>query len=117
MLNAQSNGSLRELNTKLLAEIAELRKKFAEIMVENGELKDKNAEIPDLRRKFTELEAEKAELKDRIAELLRQAVEESKRRDAENIELKSRVVELETSLAIMEQSSLGVALANHLLYE
>ncbi|CAG8790799.1 43916_t:CDS:1, partial [Gigaspora margarita] len=103
MSNAQSNGSLRELNTKLLAEIAELRKKFAKIMVENSKLKDKNAEIPDLRRKFTELEAEKAKLKDRIAELLRQAVEESKRRDAENIELKSRVVELEASLAIMEQ--------------
>ena len=67
----QSNDSLRELNAKLLAEIGELRKKFAK-------LKDKNAEIPDLRRKFAEIEAEKAELRARIAELLRQAVEESK---------------------------------------
>ncbi len=47
MSNTQSNDSLRELNAKLLAEIGELRKKFAEIKVENV---DKNAEIPDLRR-------------------------------------------------------------------
>jgi predicted nuclease with TOPRIM domain len=84
MSSTQSNDSLRELNAKLLAEIDELRKKFAEIKVENDELKDKIAGIPDLRRKFTELEAEKAELKARIAELLRRAVEESKKRDVEN---------------------------------
>jgi len=44
--------SLRELNTKLLAEIAELRKE--------------NAEIPELREKllrFAEVEAEKMELR------------------------------------------------------
>ena len=35
--NMQSNDSLRELNAKLLAEIAELRKKFAEIKIENYE--------------------------------------------------------------------------------
>ncbi|CAG8835186.1 27686_t:CDS:1, partial [Gigaspora margarita] len=45
MSNAQFNNSLRKLNTKLLAEIAELRKKFAKIKVENNELKDNNAEI------------------------------------------------------------------------
>jgi cell division protein FtsB len=44
----QSVDSLRELNAKLLAEIAELRK-------ENAVLKDKNAEIPDLKRKFAGL--------------------------------------------------------------
>ena len=38
----QSIDSLRELNVKLLAEITELRKKFAEI-------ESKNAEIPELR--------------------------------------------------------------------
>src|SRR5256885_10191933 len=67
--NMQSIDSLRELNAKLLAEIAELRK-------ENTELKDKNAEIPDLKRKFADIESEKVELKARIAELLRQAVED-----------------------------------------
>jgi hypothetical protein len=46
----QSIDSLRELNAKLLAEIGELRKKFAEIKVENDELKDKNTEIPELKR-------------------------------------------------------------------
>jgi hypothetical protein len=47
MSNTQSNDSLRELNAKLLAEIAKLRKE--------------NAEFSDLRR-FIELEVEKAEL-------------------------------------------------------
>src|SRR6266496_2343350 len=69
MSNTQSNDSLRELNAKLLAEIGELRKKFAEIKVENDELKDKNTEIPELRRKFadveiTEIKAEIVKLRD-----------------------------------------------------
>ena len=89
----QSIDSLRELNAKLLAEIAELRK-------ENTELKDKNAEIPDLKRKFADIESEKVELKARIAELLRQAVEESKRRDVENAELKARIEELEKNKTV-----------------
>ena len=83
----QSTDSLRELNAKLLAEIAELRKKFAEIKIENDELKDKNTEIPDLKRKFAENESEKVGLKARIAELLRQAVEESKWRVTKNSKL------------------------------
>src|ERR1043166_9462192 len=81
--NMQFTDSLRELNAKLLAEIAELRKenaKISELKKENAELKDKNAEIPDLKRKFAEIESGKVELKARIVELLRQAVEESKRR-------------------------------------
>ncbi|CAG8704968.1 563_t:CDS:2 [Cetraspora pellucida] len=81
MSNAQSIDLLRELNAKLLTEIAELRKE--------------NAEIPDLRRKFAEIEAEKAELNSRIAELLRQAVEENKQHDDENVKLKARIEELE----------------------
>jgi hypothetical protein len=52
MSNAQSSDSLRELNTKLLAEIAELRKKFAEI-------EGKNAEIPKLRKEVAKDEVEK----------------------------------------------------------
>ncbi|CAG8501489.1 4703_t:CDS:2 [Cetraspora pellucida] len=81
MSNAQSIDLLRELNAKLLTEIAKLRKK--------------NAEIPDLRRKFAEIEAEKIELNSKIAELLRQAVEESKQHDDENVKLKVRIEELE----------------------
>jgi predicted nuclease with TOPRIM domain len=61
MSNAQSIDSLRELNAKLLDEIAELRKKFAEI---EGE----NAEIPELRRKVAEVEAENAKLRQIIEE-------------------------------------------------
>jgi hypothetical protein len=91
----QSIDSLRELNAKLLAEIAELRKENAKI----SELKKENAEIPDLKRKFAEIESEKVELKARIAELLRQAVEGNKRRDVENAELKARIEELEKSKA------------------
>ena len=41
----QSIDSLRELNAKLLAEIGELRKKFAEIEDENGELKNENVKL------------------------------------------------------------------------
>ncbi|CAG8635406.1 802_t:CDS:2, partial [Ambispora gerdemannii] len=77
MSNAQSNESLRELNAKLLAEIAELRKKFAEIKVKNDELKDKNTEIVASSDKIVELEAERTELKTRIAGLPRQAMEEN----------------------------------------
>ncbi|RIA92169.1 hypothetical protein C1645_821065 [Glomus cerebriforme] len=47
MSSTQSTDSLRELNAKLLAEIAKLRKKFAEI-------KDENAKISELRRKVAE---------------------------------------------------------------
>ncbi|PKY57379.1 hypothetical protein RhiirA4_549631 [Rhizophagus irregularis] len=79
--------------------IAELRNENAEIKVKNDELKDKNVEISDLIRKFAEIEAEKSELKARIAGLLKQAVEESKRRDVENAELKARIEELEISKA------------------
>src|SRR5947199_5008833 len=84
--NMQSTNSLRELNAKLLAEIAKLRKE--------------NVEIPELREKllrFAEVEAENAKLK--------QIIEENARRDAENAELKSRVGELEARLALLEQSS------------
>src|SRR5437764_506099 len=94
--NMQSIDSLRELNAKLLAEIAELRKENAKI----SELQKENAEIPDLKRKFAEIESEKVELKVRIAELLRQAVEESKRRDVENAELKARIEELEKNKTV-----------------
>jgi predicted nuclease with TOPRIM domain len=77
----QSIDSLRELNAKLLAEIAELRKK--------------NDKIPVLEKKFAEVEAENARLK--------QIIEENARRDSENAELKSRVGELEARLALLEQ--------------
>ncbi|RIA84444.1 hypothetical protein C1645_415335 [Glomus cerebriforme] len=72
----QSIDSLRELNAKLLTEIAELRKE--------------NAEIPELKEKllrFAEVEAENARLK--------QIIEENARRDAENAEHKIRIEELE----------------------
>src|ERR1044072_1757187 len=82
----QSIGSLRELNAKLLVEIAELRKE--------------NAEIPEFREKllrFAEVEAENARLK--------QIIEENARHDTENSELKSRVGELEARLELLEQGS------------
>ncbi|CAB4399463.1 unnamed protein product [Rhizophagus irregularis] len=101
MSNIQSNDSLRKLNAKLLAEISEFRKKFAEIKVENNKLKDKNTEIPEIRRKFAEIETERTELKAKIAELLKQtqSVEENKRRDTENAKLKIRIEKLEKNKA------------------
>ncbi|GBB99842.1 hypothetical protein RclHR1_03650018 [Rhizophagus clarus] len=87
----QSIDSLRELNAKLLAEIAELRKK--------------NNKIPVLEKKFAEVEAENVRLK--------QIIEENARCDAENAELKSRVGDLEARLALLEQGSAvdGMALS------
>ena len=111
----QSIDSLRELNAKLLAEITELRKKSAEVKVENDDLKDKNTEIPELRRKFAEIEAERAELKARIAELLKQGVEENKRRDAENAELKARIEELEKKRQIPPNLYLRVKLRDQVM--
>ena len=76
----QFTDSLRELNSKLLAEISELRKE--------------NAEIPELREKllkFAEVEAENAKL--------RQIIEENAKRDAENPEHKIRIEELEKNSA------------------
>ena len=67
--------SLREINSKLLAEIAELRKKFAEI---GGE----NAEISELRRKVAVVEAENAKL--------RQIIEENVKRDVRVKELEQK---------------------------
>src|ERR1043165_8487019 len=90
MSNTQSIDSLRELNAKLLDEIAKLRKKFAEI---EGE----NAEIPELRRKVAEVEAENAKL--------RQIIEENAKRDVRVKELEQKNTELEARL---EQSSVAV---------
>ncbi|CAG8493506.1 15045_t:CDS:2 [Cetraspora pellucida] len=83
MSNAQSNNLLRELNAKLLAEIAELRKKFAEIKVENDELKDKNAKIVAFSDKITKLEAERTKLKTKIEEL-----------ESENVEFRDRIIKV-----------------------
>ncbi|GES76650.1 hypothetical protein GLOIN_2v1882276 [Rhizophagus clarus] len=80
--------------------IFEYRSEIAELRKENAELKDKNGEIPDLKRKFAEIESEKVELKARIAKLLKQAVEESKRRDVENAKLRARIEELEKNKTV-----------------
>jgi hypothetical protein len=77
---------LRELNSKFLAEIAELRKE--------------NAEIPELREKllkFAEVEAENAKL--------RQIIEENAKRDAENAELKTEVARLRHDIEEMKQQT------------
>ena len=82
----QSIDSLRELNAKLLAEIAELRKE--------------NAEIPELREKllrFAEVEAENAKL--------RQIIEENAKCDAENAELKTKVAKLRHDIEEMKQQT------------
>ena len=85
MTNSHSIDSLRELNAKLLADIVKLRKA--------------NAKISDLKRKLVEFESKKVELKARLAEALRQAIKESKKCDAENAELKTRIKELEKNKA------------------
>lgn len=63
MSNTPSIDLLKGLNTKLLSEIAELRKKFADIKVEN-------AEIPKLRKKVAENEVEKMKLRSSLRQEL-----------------------------------------------
>ncbi|CAG8839926.1 17181_t:CDS:1, partial [Cetraspora pellucida] len=80
--------SLRELNSRLVLKIDELRKKFTEIEAENTELK----------REKTVFLAKEAGLVARIVELEQSAkenVENSKLRDSKLNELRSRVSKLE----------------------
>ncbi|RHZ67209.1 hypothetical protein Glove_302g50 [Diversispora epigaea] len=73
--------SLKELNSRLVVEIDKLRKE--------------NVEIPELRKKFAEVEAKKAELEAKNTELLKQIMEENTKREADTVELKARIKELE----------------------
>ncbi|CAG8659480.1 5500_t:CDS:2, partial [Racocetra fulgida] len=66
MSNAQSNDLLRELNAKLLAEIAELRKENAEIKAKNTKLKQ---DKEDIEARFAKLEQSDKEKTDLIAKL------------------------------------------------
>ncbi|RGB23665.1 hypothetical protein C1646_774181 [Rhizophagus diaphanus] len=91
---------MRHFAIKLLTEICELRKKNAKIKIKNDKFKNKNTEISDLKRKLAEFESKKVEPKIRIAKLLRQAVEESRKRDTENAELKARIIELEKNRTV-----------------
>ncbi|GBB83671.1 hypothetical protein RclHR1_10370008 [Rhizophagus clarus] len=63
MSNAQSIDSLREVNARLLVEISELKKKFAEVKTENAKLKQiiekntrRDARVDELEQKNMELE-------------------------------------------------------------
>ena len=69
----------------------------------SSELELLRQRISELETKNAKLEAEKAEIEVRNAELLKQVMEKDAKRDVENTELKSRVGELETRLAILEQ--------------
>ncbi|CAG8480255.1 3286_t:CDS:2 [Gigaspora rosea] len=86
MENIHTIDSLRELNAKLLTEIAKLRKE--------------NDKIPELEKKFAEVEAENAKLK--------QIIEENEMRDVRVKELEQKNTELEARLAIVEQASFVV---------
>ena len=48
MSNAQSIDSLREVNARLLIEISELRRKFAEVEAENVKLKQIIEKMPGM---------------------------------------------------------------------
>src|SRR2546423_9385829 len=78
--------SLQELNSQLIATIAELRKE--------------NAKIPELEKKFTEIKSENMKLK--------QIIEENVKRDVRVEELEQKNKELEARLAVVEQSSVVV---------
>ncbi|RGB35366.1 hypothetical protein C1646_759448 [Rhizophagus diaphanus] len=84
----QSINSLRELNAKLLVEIAELRKKFAEI---EGE----NAEIPELRKRVEELEQKNTKLEARFAILEKGSLAELRfaEQTVSDVDLSSSVID------------------------
>src|SRR6266498_592268 len=90
MSNTPFNNSLRKLNTKLLAEIAKLRKKFAKIEGKNGELKNENAKLRQIIEENARHDAENAEYKIRIEELEKNSADIS----AENAELKVELAKL-----------------------
>ncbi|PKC58045.1 hypothetical protein RhiirA1_471574 [Rhizophagus irregularis] len=70
--------------------IAKLRKKFAEIEGENGELKNENAKLRQIIEENARRDAENAEHKVRIEELEKNSVDIS----AENAELKAELAKL-----------------------
>src|SRR3954454_7788929 len=93
---------LKRRITELEAEnvvIAELRKK-------NAELRKENTEISDLKFKLSVSDAEIAELKRRNAEALRANAEYNEMRDIKVKKLEQKNAELETRLAVVEQSFL-----------
>src|SRR5436190_18700950 len=64
MSNAQSIDLLREVNARLLIEIFELRRKFAEVEAENAKLKQiieenirRDTRVEELKQKNTDLKA------------------------------------------------------------
>ena len=69
--------SLQELNSKLLAEISELRKENADVKAENTKLKQAMEENVELKSRVEELEKNRTDS------------------DAENVELRARVMKLE----------------------
>src|SRR5437588_2744864 len=75
--------SLRELNTKLVLQINELKKKFAEVEAENIKLKQSLEEYAVLKIPFDELE--------------KKSKADTINLTTENIELKDRVTKLEQS--------------------
>jgi len=82
MSNTQSKiDSLQELNSQLIATIAELRKE--------------NAKIPELEKKFAEIKSENVKLK--------RIIEENEKRNVRVEELEQKNIELQTRLAILEQ--------------
>ena len=81
MANTQSKiDSLQELNSQLIATIAELRKE--------------NAKIPELEKKFAEIKSENMKLK--------QIIEENVKRDVRVEELEQKNKELKARLAVVE---------------
>ncbi|CAG8452821.1 10226_t:CDS:2 [Ambispora gerdemannii] len=76
MANTQSIDLLKELNSKLLTEISDLRKENSDVKAENTKLKqamEENAElksrIDELEKNRTDSDAENAELRVRVAKL------------------------------------------------
>ncbi|RHZ81128.1 hypothetical protein Glove_123g165 [Diversispora epigaea] len=92
MTNTLSTNLLRELNSKLVTKITEIRKKYSEVEAENVKLK----QVIEEKNSYAKLRD--IELNIRIIELERSAkehAENARQSQTENSELKDRVANLE----------------------
>src|SRR6266516_2932935 len=95
MSNIQSNDSLKELNTKLLAEIGELRKKVAEDEVEKMKLKQElKARTDELEKTISRYSVEIGKLNAMIVELEKNKTATAKL-ESENVEFRDRITKVE----------------------
>src|SRR4051794_3792530 len=118
MANTHSIDSLRELNSKLLAEITELRKENAEVKAENIEVKAENVKLrralEEHEARFTNLEQRDKEKTNLIAKLDDDIREIKQEQNAVNISAQSNTSIPKSPIhSITSQSSISPPIEDH----